>query len=75
MSEAIMPGLVALIGLYWLIRYKRATEELLKLQRKYINRGRPLSKLQDTACRVTVPAIGSIAVIVGAYDAIKAFRG
>lgn len=75
MSDAIMPGLVALIGLYWLIRYKKATEELLKAQKKYINRGRPLSDLQTGVCKLAVPAIGIIVVIIGAYDAIMALKG
>lgn len=72
MADAIMPALVALIGVYWLIRRKKATEGLLMVQQKYVNGGKSLSSFQTMACRIAVPAISITAVVLGGYDAISA---
>jgi hypothetical protein len=73
--ENVMPALIAIIGIIWLVWRKKAIEDVMNALQKYINRGRPLSKLQRGACQFGVVGISICFIVFGTYDTVRMLLG
>lgn len=74
-ATIIIPIIVAGMGVWILINYRRFTDLLTNTQSKFWHSGKPLSKFEVAYGRITVILAGLIALLMGTYVTLKTLLG